>query len=73
MTRFDNLKHKMSVDYYMLDAFLLKKGVVRKPLRQQNHQELVRTVTQFEQMNKNQTDQAARDAVKALKQELGLA
>jgi hypothetical protein len=42
------------VDYIALDKFLLEKGVVKKRLNELTHDELVKVVTQFKEMDKKE-------------------
>lgn len=55
-----------------LDAFLLKRGYLKKPLKEFTSKELPRLVSQFEQLQVNQEKNSAGKAISGLLEELGI-
>jgi len=61
---------KMNI--YKLNQFLLSSGTVKKELNKMEQTDLVRTVSQFEKIIKNQSNSTAKNATKNLLQELNI-
>lgn len=55
-----------------LNLFLRERGTVRKELSKMNKEELVKTVTQFEQIGKHKNESQASKATKSVLDELGI-
>jgi hypothetical protein len=60
------------LDFGLLDAFIMAKGVVKRPLRQMTGPELTQTINQLEGVLRNNLGSSASKAVAALKRELGI-
>lgn len=55
-----------------LNMFLLSHGSIKKDLNKMTHKELVKTVSQFEQIVKHKSESAANKATKSLLNELNI-